>query len=143
MKNTLLIAAAAVLMAGTASAQEAGVAVGQLEGNDTVVSARYQTGIVEFTADTLTGGKVLDNTFVGVNLVKDFALTERLSVYALGGLGYAWTPGFDTATYTYGAGATYALTDRIEVDARVREVESFRSDTVGQTIATLGFNVKF
>jgi opacity protein-like surface antigen len=143
MKNTLFIAAAAVLMAGTASAQEVGGAVGQIEGRDTVVSARYQTGLVEFTADTLTDGDVFDTTLVGVNLVKDFALTERLSVYALGGLGYAWSPGFETATYAYGGGATFALTDRVELDARVREVEAFRSDTPRQTIATLGFNVKF
>lgn len=147
-KITLIVAAA--LMAGAASAQEVGLAVGQLESRETAVSARIQSDIagpfgtdIEITGDTLVGDNSFNGTLLGANLVKDFDLTNRLSVYALGGLGYAWTSGFDTATYTYGGGVTYDLTDRFQLDGRVREVESFRDNTSGQTIATVGFNVKF
>lgn len=147
---TILAASAAVLMAGAASAQEVGVGFGSAEGRDTAVSARFSPAVVgplgtdvEFTYDTLVGDNSFDADAVGVNLVKDFNLTDRLAVYGVAGLGYAWTDYADSATYTYGAGATFDLTDRLQLDARVREIEAFRDNSEGLTVSTIGFNLKF
>lgn len=151
-KLTMLGAAVAVaLMASAASAQEVGVAVGSVEGRDTVASVSYSptavTGPfntqVEFTYDTLVGDNSFDADLVGVNLVKVVNLTDRLAVYGLGGVGYAWTNVEDRATYTYGAGVSYDLTDNLRLDARVREVEAFDSNTDAFTVSTVGFVARF
>lgn len=150
MKMIAILAATTALMAGAASAQEVGVAYGSAEGRDTAVSARFSPAVigplgtnVEFTYDTLVGDNSFDADAVGVNLVKDINLTDRFAVYGVAGLGYAWTDARDTATYTYGAGAKFDLTDRLQLDARVREIESFRDNTDGLTVSTIGFNLKF
>jgi len=150
-KLTMLGAAVAVaLMASAASAQEVGLSVGSVEGRDTVASASYSPAVtgpfntqVEFTYDTLVGDNSFDADLVGANLVKVVNLTDRLAVYGLGGVGYAWTNVEDRATYTYGAGVSYDLTDNLRLDARVREVEAFDSNTDAFTVSTVGFVARF
>ena len=146
----MAIAAVGLLAASAASAQEVGVSVGSVESRDTVVSASYSPAVtgpfntqVEFTYDTLVGDNSFDADLVGVNLVKVINLTDRLAVYGLGGIGYAWTNVEDRATYTYGAGASYDLTDNLRLDARVREVEAFDSNTDPFTVSTVGFVARF
>ena len=146
----MAIAAVGLLAASAASAQEVGVSVGSVESRDTVVSASYSPAVtgpfntqVEFTYDTLVGDNSFDADLVGVNLVKVINLTDRLAVYGLGGIGYAWTNVEDRATYTYGAGVSYDLTDNLRIDARVREVEAFDSNTDAFTVSTVGFVARF
>lgn len=152
MKSLVLAAAAAlVLSAGTVSAQEVGASVGSLEGRDTAISLRYQPDVlagplgtdVEFTYDAPVGDNTYDASNLGANLVRDFELTDRLSVYALGGLGYSWNDIEDSATWQYGAGATFDLTSELQLDARVRQVEPFADGYDGDTLTTVGLNFRF
>ena len=152
MKNFVLAAVTAAtlaLTAGAATAQEraineVGVVAGSLA-DDTAFGARV--GLYDFD---LPYGLQLEGTYdgtvrqdvVGLNLVGETALTERVNGYVLGGVGYDWNDAGDEAVWTYGAGLTYALTPTTELDLRVRTFNSFE-DSSDDTAVTLGVNYVF
>lgn len=144
----IALAAALVLSAGAASAQaisEVGVTAGSLD-DRTAFGAR-----VGVDAFDLPYGLGLEATYdgtvrqdvVGVNLKTGLALTERLGAYALAGVGYQWSQlQEDQGTWTYGGGLTYDLTERVQLDGRVRVLNTF-NDKTEDTLLTVGLNYKF
>jgi hypothetical protein len=144
MKNILAVALASVALLATPTfAQEVGVGLGTVDGNETTYAVRVQP----FADAPLTFEGTFDafdsTDLLGVNLVATKGLTDRLGVYALGGVGYRWDNRLtEDATWTYGAGATYELTESLGLDARARSVNSFENDR-DVTLYTVGVNVSF
>lgn len=150
--KTMIFAAVAALALSTAPAMaqdraitEVGVTAGAI-GGDTSFGARV--GLHDFN---LPYGVQLEGTYdgtewqdtVGVNAVKTVPLTDRFAAYGLVGLGYDWNDNRgDRGTWAYGGGMTYALTETIGVDARVRVINALE-DSSDDTAYTVGLNYKF
>lgn len=153
IRNTILAATAAIALgaAGAAVAQpipvtEIGGSVGTVEGNYTNYGVRAQLGEINFPFSTnleLTfDGNERGTELLGANLVAERQLTDRVGGYLLGGVGYRWANRYEDATWTYGGGLTYALTERTELDLRARTINSFENSR-DDTIYSLGVNFKF
>lgn len=154
--STLALAAVLATASTAAMAQarpavaEVGAYAGGWEDNDTVLGARVQFDdirtpynlAVEVTYDGLVGDNRVDRDLIGVNLVGEHALDRGFGVYALAGVGYQWSTVGDNATWTYGAGLTYAVSQRTELDLRVRTINSFENGS-DDTAVTLGVNYAF
>ncbi len=153
MKKTIFAATAALALLASAPAMaqavpvsEVGAAFGSVDGDNNAYSVRAQFGdtTVPFGANLeTTFDSYRSNELIGANLVFENALTDRIGSYALAGVGYRWANrGNEDATWTYGGGLTYAVTDRTELDLRARTVNSFENDR-DDTLYTLGVNFAF
>lgn len=172
MKKTLVAAFAALMIAGAAQAADAvdlpgvvvpdyapvaqnyvGVSVGQSTGDDrhnsvgftagrqlnenVAVEGQYERAFNRKGSDTTTD-RVSGNVLVG----KRFG---SVTPYALGGVGYEWRDSAeDRAVYALGGGAKLHVSEKVDLDARYRYINSFDSDKRGEdNVFTLGVNVKF
>lgn len=77
------------------------------------------------------------------NALPNLNVTDRLKVYGVGGVGYAWSNTVDRPTWTAGAGLRYALTNHVALDTRYTHVENFGNRTYTDDRVTAGVLVGF
>lgn len=121
-------------------------AKGSLGGN-----AGYEFGAlrVEGDYDRLGLGKTGAN-LATANVIYGYKL-GNLTPYVLGGAGVKSADGFKAdanhAVYNVGGGVRFAVTEKIELDARYRFVQAIRKDAFGDRaydhLLTAGVNYKF
>lgn len=173
MKKTLLIAAFAALISGSAMAADvveanglpgvmvpnydvkrnyAGVTLGQRLGDDSHTSIGAVVGrdlndtvSVEGQYDRAFNRKENDTTTD--RLMGNVLVGKRMGVvkpYGLVGAGYEWRNGGDRSVFAVGAGAKVAVTDGVDLDARYRYIDSFdESKRDAEHVIGLGVNVRF
>lgn len=85
----------------------------------------------------------LSSSVVTGNLIGQYPFSSvPLTPYVLAGVGYRWSDAKNEPVWNVGAGARYAVTQNVELDARYRYVSSFQNERQGNAF-TLGLNYKF
>lgn len=85
----------------------------------------------------------LSSSVVTGNVIGQYPLGSfPLTPYVLAGVGYRWSDAKNEPVWNVGAGARYAVTKNVELDARYRYVSSFQNERQGNAF-TLGLNYKF
>jgi len=76
-----------------------------------------------------------------VNMIGQYQVSV-FTPYVLAGIGYRWSDAKNEPVWNVGAGARYAVTENVELDARYRYISSFQNERQGNAF-TLGLNYKF
>ena len=119
----------------------AGVVLGSYVNKRVAVEADY-----DFAHPDAAVAGVRDYSYtVTANVLPTMRLTDTFAVYGLVGAGYSWHDvETDRVVYAVGAGAKFALTQRLELDARYRYIDTKNSKVAGnEDRLSLGLNVKF